>query len=123
MPTSIITRPIGPTYIISATSVQSVPIGVRSSMNEPMNYAEFLNGNTTSSVCITVAPLPANGIATTAALVFPNATSQPTAPNSFMLGPAMKDPRVVPVPANGFSVSAIVASGTSTVFITPVSVM
>jgi hypothetical protein len=40
-----------------------------------------------------------------------------------MLGPAMKDPRVVPVPYNGFSVSAIVASGTSTVFVTPVSVM
>jgi hypothetical protein len=29
----------------------------------------------------------------------------------------------VPVPANGFSVSAVASAGTSSVFITPVSVM
>jgi hypothetical protein len=123
MPTSIITRPIGPTYLLSATTAQST-IGVRAVPGEPMNYAEFINTNTTSSVCVTIAPLP-RGTADpiTPALVFPNATSAPTSPPSFMLGPAMQHPRAIPVPANGFSVSAIVAAGTSTVFITPVSVM
>jgi hypothetical protein len=123
MPSTIITRPIGPTYGLSITSVQSVAIGVQPPVGETMNYAEFVNTNTTSSVCVTLAPLPRTGNPSTPALVFPNATSAASSPTSFMLGPAMQQPRVVPVPANGFSVSAIVASGTSTVFITPVSVM
>lgn len=123
MPETIISRPIGPTYGISVTSVQTVPLAVVQPRQNMMNYAEFINTNTTSSVCVTIAPLLANGTASTDTLVFPNATSASAAPNSFMLGPAMPTPRVVPVPANGFSVSAIAAAGTSTVFITPVGVM
>jgi hypothetical protein len=119
MPQTIITRPIGPTYVIAATTA-STTIGVARVIAEPMNYAEFLSvsGNTTSTVCVTLAPLTSPP--STPTLVFPNATSQPTAPATFML--RNNDSRVVPVPANGFSVS-VVQSATSTVFITPVSVM
>jgi hypothetical protein len=122
MPQTIITRPIGPSYIISATTASST-IAVRPVIAEPMNYAEFLSlsGNATSSVCVTLAPLrSATSAPSTPTLVFPNATSAATAPNSFML--RNNDSRVVPVPANGFSVS-VVSLSTSTVFITPVSVM
>ena len=123
MPSTYITRPIGPTYALNVTLTQSTPIGVVPTVGEPMNYAEFLNINATSGVCVVIAPLPQSPInPTTPTLVFPVAGA-PTIPNSFMLGPAMEAPRVVPVPANGFSVSAIVAAGTSSVFITPVSVM
>jgi len=124
MPQTIITRPIGPTYALSVTTAQTVPIGVVQTQGEPMNYAEFLGlpNSGTSGVCVTIAPLPnppANP--STPPLVFPNATSAASAPPSFMLPP--NDSRVVPVPANGFSVSAIASSGTTAVFITPVSVM
>ena len=122
MPQTIITRPIGPTYVIAATTA-STTIAVRPVIAEPMNYAEFLSvsGNTTSTVCVTLAPLRSStSTPSTPTLVFPNATSQPTSPPTFML--RNNDSRVVPVPANGFSVS-VVQSGTSTVFITPVSVM
>jgi hypothetical protein len=122
MPQTIITRPIGPSYTINATTASST-IAVRPVIAEPMNYAEFLSlaGNATSSVCVTLAPLASSTSApSTPTLVFPNATSQATAPNSFML--RNNDSRVVPVPANGFSVS-VISSSTSTVFITPVSVM
>ena len=124
MPQTIITRPIGPTYALSVTTAQTVPIGVVHTKAEPMNYAEFLSlpANGTSGVCVTIAPLPAPPAnPTTPTLVFPNATSAAAAPPSFMLPPY--DSRVVPVPANGFSVSAIASSGTTAVFITPVSVM
>jgi hypothetical protein len=124
MPQTIITRPIGPTYGLSITTAQSVPIGVQRTQSEPMNYAEFMSlpANTSSGVCVTIAPLPnppANP--STPTLVFPNATSAAAAPTSFMLQPNAT--RVVPVPRNGFSVSGIASSGTTAVFITPVSVM
>ena len=123
MPQTIITRPIGPTYFIAAGTGQSVPIGVLQTPGEPMNYAEFTNlaETATTSVCVTIAPLPrppANP--TTPTLVFPNATSAATAPPSFML--RNNEARVVPVPSNGFSVS-VIGSAASNVFITPVSVM
>jgi hypothetical protein len=121
MPTTFVTRPIGPTYFLSVTTVQTVPIGVRPTPQETMNYAEFSNSNTTA-VCVTIAPLPqppANP--TTPTMVFPNATSAATAPPCFMVQP--EGVRVVPVPANGFSVSAIGQAGTTSVYITPVAVM
>ena len=121
MPQTLVTRPIGPVYFLSVTTVQTVPIGVRPTPHEPMNYCEFTHA-TTTSVCVTMAPLPlppANP--TTPSLVFPNATSAATAPTSFII--SGNSSRVVPVPANGFSVSAVASAGTSSVFITPVSVM
>ena len=121
MPQTIITRPIGPTYIISAGTA-STTIAVRPVIAEPMNYAEFVNATATTSICVTLAPLSSpTADPSTPRLVFPNATSAATAPPSFML--KGNDARVVPVPANGFSVSAVGSAGTSNLFITPVSVM
>ena len=121
MPQTIITRPIGPVYFVSVGTAQSLPIAVRPTLNEPMNYAEFANSNTTA-VCVTIAPLPV-GTANpaTPTLIFPNATSAASAPPCFMVQPV--GIRVVPVPANGFSVSAVGAAGTTNLYITPVSVM
>jgi hypothetical protein len=121
MPQTIVTRPIGPTYFLGVGTTQTIAIGVRPTPHEPMNYCEFTH-TTTTSVCVVMAPLPpppANP--TTPSLVFPNATSAATAPTSFII--TGNSSRVVPVPANGFSVSAIASAGTSSVFVTPVSVM
>jgi len=121
MPQTLITRPIGPVYFVSVGTAQTVAIGVQPTAPEPMNYAEFTNSNTTA-VCVTIAPLPqqpANPVTPT--LIFPNVTSAATAPPCFMVEP--QGSRVVPVPANGFSVSAVGQAGTTNLYITPVSVM
>jgi hypothetical protein len=123
MPITIVARPIGPTYALSVANTQTVPIAVAMPVGETMNYAEFINTGSTT-VCVVIGPAP-KGVAapTTPTLVFPVAGA-PTVPTSFILGPSMQEPRVVPVPANGFAVSAIgSAAGPATVFITPVSVM
>ncbi len=120
MPTSIVTRPTGPTYALSVANTQTLALGIPQSTNEPISYAEFLNASTTT-VCVVIAPLASPAVTPT--LAFPVA-GVPTVPNSFILGPSMQTPRVVPVPSNGFSVSAIgSAAGPALVFITPVSVM
>ena len=122
MPTTFVTRPIGPTYALSVANTQTLALGVTQTGAEPMNYAEFINTGSTT-VCVVLSPTPASGVAFTPTLVFPVA-GVPTVPNSFILGPSMQTPRVVPVPDNAFGVSAIgSAAGPATVFITPVSVM
>lgn len=121
MPQTLVTRPIGPTYFLSVGTTQTIAIGVRPTPPEPMNYAEFVNSNTTA-VCVTIAPLPQPPTnPSTPTMVFPNATSAATAPPCFMVQPV--GARVVPVPANGFSVSAVGQAGTTNLYITPVAVM
>ena len=120
MATSIVTRPVGPTYAISVANTQTTAITVSPTGNDQCNYAEFTNPGATD-VCVVVAPFAATPA--TPALAFPVAGT-PTVPNSFMLPHGMTQPRIVAVPAGqggGFSVSAIgSAAGPSIIYITPV---
>ena len=111
-------RPVGPTYALSVAATQTAAIAVATPVGDMGNYAEFLNTGATT-VCVVLAPFAATPATPT--LVFPVAGT-PTVPNSFMLPPLMTMPRPVPVPSNGFCVSAIGSgAGPALVYITPVS--
>lgn len=120
MATSVVTRPVGPTYAISVGATQTTAITVSPNLPEVSNYAEFTNPGATD-VCVVLAQFAATPA--TPALVFPVAGT-PTVPNSFMLPHGMTQPRIVAVPSGnggGFSVSAIgSAAGPSIIYITPV---
>jgi hypothetical protein len=118
MSTTISVKPAGPTYAISVANSQSTAIGVAPVQGDAIRFAEFYNSGATQ-VCVVTAPYAST--AATPTLVFP-AAGTPTVPNSFMLPANMTQPRVVAVPANGFSVSAIgSAAGPSIIYITPLS--
>lgn len=117
MSTGVIINPCGPTYAISVAATQTAAIAVLPVQSQMVTVAEFLNPGATD-VCVVLAPYAATPA--TPVLVFPVAGT-PTVPNSFMLPHGMDQPRVVPVPSNGFCVSAIgSAAGPSIIYITPV---
>jgi hypothetical protein len=120
MTNTVANKPVGPTYAISVANTQSTAIGVVPTQGDSSRFAEFYNSGSTQ-VCVVVAPYA--GTAATPTLVFPVAGT-PTVPNSFMLPANMTQPRVVAVPANGFSVSAIgSAAGPSIIYITPLAAL
>lgn len=120
MTTSVVSRPCGPTYALSVTASQHAAVAVNPSVNEPSNWAEFLNRGATD-VCVVLGPYSSSPA--TPPIVFP-VDGTPTVPNSFMLPAGMTQPRTVAVPAGqggGFSVSAIGSgAGPSIIYITPV---
>jgi hypothetical protein len=120
MPASIVYRCAGPVTAISVGSTSTAPLNVVPYGNDQVNYAEFLNPGSTQ-VCVVVAPIPTNGLASTPPIVFP-VVGVPTVPPAFMLPATMTQGKLMAVPAGGFSVSAIgSAAGPSVIFITPMA--
>jgi hypothetical protein len=108
-------KPVGPTYALSVANTQHAAVAVAPVQGDISRFAEFVNLGATD-VCVVVAPYAATPATPT--LVFP-VDGTPTVPNSFMLPHGMVTPRVVAIPANGFSVSAIgSAAGPSIIYIT-----
>lgn len=107
MTTSIGIRPAGKTTIIAVTTTASTPVLITDSLNDQVTWAEFAN---TGSV-----PVAIHISMGSESAVHPVAGT----PGDYTLN---HDTSVIlAVPANPYYVSAITASGTSTLYVTPVT--
>ena len=106
MTTSIGIRPVGKTTISAVTTTASTPVLISTSCNDQINWAEFANTGT-APVAIRIATASTNA-------------AHPVAgtPGDYTLN---HDTSVIlAVPTIPYYVSAITASGTSTLYVTPV---
>jgi hypothetical protein len=110
-------RPVGPSYAVAVSTTASNALTVTPAGNDQINYCGFLN-TSANPVALTIAAVNALNLLTAPAAVLPTAGS-PT--NTVILGVAMTSPMVIAVPPNGFSVSAITSTGTTTLYITPMA--
>ena len=117
MATLIAMRPVGPTYALSVANTQHTSVSINPTGNDQCNFASFYNSGSTQ-VCVVTAPNATPPLTPT--LVFP-LDGAPTVPNSFILPASMTQDKIISVPANGFSVSAIAsAAGPAIIYVTPV---
>jgi len=106
MTTSIGIRPVGKTTIIAVTTAASTPVLITTNSNDQINWAEFANTGT-APVAIRIATTSTNAVHPV------NGT-----PGDYTLN---HDTSIVlSVPTIPYYVSAITASGTSTLYVTPV---
>ena len=110
-------RPVGPSYAVAVSTTASNALTVTPAGNDQINYCGFLN-TSANPIALTIAEANAFNSLTSPAAVLPTAGS-PT--NTVILGVAMTSPMVIAVPPNGFSVSAITSTGTTTLYITPMA--
>ena len=110
-------RPTGPSYVVAVTTTASTALTVTPAGNDQINYCGFLN-TSANPIALTITEANALNSVTAPAAVFPT-NGTPT--NTVILGISMSTPMVIAVPSNGFSVSAITATSTANLYITPMA--
>lgn len=106
MTTSIGIRPVGKTTIIAVSNVASTPVLITDSTNDQVTWAEFSNTGA-QPVAIHISRASENA-------------AHPVAgtPGDYVLN--HDSTIILAVPSDPYYVSAITASGTSTLYVTPV---
>jgi hypothetical protein len=107
MTTSIGIRPVGKTALIAVTTTASTPVLITDTSNDQVTWAEFANTGTVP-VAIRITPAAENAVHPVAGT-----------PGDYTLN---HDTTVLlVVPSSPYYVSAITVSGTSTLYVTPVT--
>jgi hypothetical protein len=110
-------RAVGPTTAIAVTTTASTALTITPQGNDQINFCGFLN-TSANPVALTIAEANALNSLTAPAAAFPTAGNNN---NTVILGVSMSSPMVIAVPSNGFSVSAITSSGSTTLYVTPMA--
>ena len=114
MANTAVLRVVGQTQSIAVSTSSSTSVFITPTNNDQANYAAFLNTGT-NPVAVVVSPA-----ASAPAAVFPVTSTL----GGFVLPASMTQPVVLAVPysnpGGGFSVTAITATGSSTLYVTAI---
>lgn len=107
MTTSIGIRPVGKTTVIAATTTASTPVLITDNSNDQVTWAEFTN-HAAQEIAIRISTAPEDAVHPVAGT-----------PGDYVLN--RNSSVLLVVPSSPYYVSAITITGSSTLYVTPVT--